>query len=108
MGALVVKGNRVVLTNEALGESISHTSGGKGQVQLSEYDAFLVYGLDFPLSMLESGLSAAVRWQACHDPFARALNFRICAMLRRATELPIYVGHDPQRAGHDSDVQQCT
>lgn len=98
LGALRLQENRLVPMNDNLARSIAHTSGGKSEVALDEYDAFLVYGLGFRLPVVEAQLSAAVRRQVCRDSLSQALNFRMCSMLRQATRKPVYVGHDPQEA----------
>jgi hypothetical protein len=98
MEGLRLEGRRLVPRNENLARAITHTSGGKREVVLDDYDAFLVYGLGFRLPVVQTQLSAAVQRQACHDTAAGTLNFHMCSLLRQATDKPVYVGHDPQEA----------
>lgn len=98
LGALRLENNRLVPTNDNLARSIAHTSGGKSEVALADYDAFLVYGLGFRLPVIQAQLSSAVSRQVCRDTLVQALNFRMCSMVRQATDKPVYVGHDPQEA----------
>ncbi|MCC2634641.1 MAG: hypothetical protein K0S48_2527 [Ramlibacter sp.] len=98
LGALRLENNRLVPTNDNLARSIAHTSGGKSEVVLADYDAFLVYGLGFRLPVMQAQLSSAVQRQICRDTLVQALNFRMCSMVRQATDKPVYVGHDPQEA----------
>lgn len=98
LGALRLEGHRLVPANDNLAKAIAHTSGGKSEVALDEYDAFLVYGLGFRLPVLGRNLSAAVSRQACRDTATASLNYRICTLLRRATDKSIHLGHEPQEA----------
>ncbi|MEJ5992463.1 hypothetical protein WG902_20855 [Ramlibacter sp. PS3R-8] len=98
MEGLRLENKRLVPRNENLARAISHTSGGKREVVLDDYDAFLVYGLGFRLPVVETQLSAAVQRQACRDTAVGTLNFHLCSLLRQATNKPVYVGHDPQEA----------
>jgi hypothetical protein len=95
---LRLENKRLVPSNENLAVAITHTSGGKGEVVVDDYDAFLVYGLGFRLPVVDTHLSAAVRRQACRDTATQTLNFHMCSLLRQATKKPVYVGHDPQEA----------
>lgn len=94
--ALRLEKNRLLPMNVNLAKAISHTSGGKSDIALDEYDAFVVYGLGFPLPMVGTQLSSAVRRQVCRDTMEQSLSFRTCLLLRQGTDKPVYVGHDPQ------------
>lgn len=98
MQGLRLEEDRLLPTGEGLTKSIAHTSGGKTEVVLAEYDAFLVYGLGFRLPLTAGHLSAAVKRQLSRDTLASSINFRLCSLLREATDKPVYVGHDPQEA----------
>ena len=95
---LHLKDRRLVPRSENLARAIAHTSGGKRDVVLDDYDAFLVYGLGFRLPVVETQVSAAVRRQVCRDTAVGTLSFHMCSLLRQATDKPVYVGHDPQEA----------
>lgn len=105
LGALRLEGNRLVPSNENLARAIAHTSGGKSEVVLDEYDAFLVYGLGFRLPRVGRQLSSAVRAHVCHDAATQSLNHRICMLLRSGTDKSIHVGHDPQEAAVERNSQ---
>lgn len=98
MGSLRLDGKRLVAANENLARSITHTSEGRKEIVVDDYDAFLVYGLGFRLPILGRHLTSAVRRQACRDTATASLNHRLCALLRKATDKPVHVGHDPQEA----------
>lgn len=106
--ALRLEKNRLMPMNVNLAKAISHTSGGKGEITLDEYDAFLVYGLGFPLPLVQKHLSSAVRRQVCRDTVEQTLSFRTCLLLRQGTDKPVYVGHDPQPSarGVDPDLSR--
>lgn len=98
MGALRLDGKRLVPSNENLARSIAHTSDGRKEIVVDDFDAFLVYGLGFRLPLLGRHLTSAVRRHACRDTATASLNHRLCALLRKATDKPVHVGHDPQEA----------
>jgi hypothetical protein len=50
---------------------------------------------------MDRRLSSAVKTQACRDVLGHSLNLRICQMIRKVSDAPIYVGHNPQRASSD-------
>lgn len=98
LGGLRLNGARLVPSNDNLARALAHTSGGISEVVPDDYDAFLVYGLGFRLPLVGRHLSSAVSRQVCRDAATQSLNYRICTMLRMATDKPIHVGHDPQEA----------
>ena len=59
---------------------------------------FLTYALALRVPELDERLSSAVKSQACRDSLSRSLNLRMCRMIRRVSDAPIYVGHNPQPA----------
>jgi hypothetical protein len=98
LAGLERKGHKLVATTETLKKTIAYTSGGKTEIDIAAYDAFLVYGLRLRMPVVEQRLSSAVQRQVCIDTLARTLNLRTFSLVRQATQAPIYVGHDPQEA----------
>ncbi len=98
---LRVSGNALVTNKPRVAESISFTSGGADKVEVDGFDAFLTYALALRVPEIDRRLSSAVKSQVCRDTWDRSLNLRICRMIRRVSDAPIYVGHNPQPASGD-------
>ena len=98
---LRVSGNALVTNKPRVAESISFTSGGADRVEVDGFDAFVTYALALMVPDMDRRLSSAVKTQACRDVLGRSLNLRICHMIRKVSDAPIYVGHNPQRASSD-------
>lgn len=96
--ALEARGGSLVPGNKVLEEAFAFTSGGKCEIVTAEYSAFFCYGMGLQLPAVEPGYSSAV-WQAVlSDSSASSLNLVIARLLRRATQLPVHIGHNPQQA----------
>ena len=99
---LRVSGKALVTNKRRVAESISFTSGGTAKIEVDRFDAFVTYALALKVPDMDRRLSSAVKLQACRDALGRSLNLRICRMIRRVSDAPIYVGHNPQTASRDA------
>jgi hypothetical protein len=95
---LRLDGQSLVPSTPALTNNIAFTSGGKEAVVLADYDVFLTYGLGLSVPLLTKSLSSAVKSRTCLDAFERSLSSWLCRLIRKGSDAPIYIGHNPQRA----------
>lgn len=96
--AMEVRGGSLVPGNKNLEEAFAFTSGGKREIVTAEYSAFLCYGMGLQLPAVEPGYSSAV-WQAIlRDSTTSSLNLTVARLLRKATPVPVHIGHNPQLA----------
>ena len=95
LGGLSVAGDKLVAGKPSLKKSIAYTSGGKESVSVSEYDAFLVYGLTFKPPILDRRLSQAVISDCCIDNYRLSVNGQLAEMVRTISSVPVLAGHAP-------------
>jgi hypothetical protein len=98
---LKIVDNYLAPTTEVLAQALAYTSGGKTQIELNNFDIFLIYGLGLRMPRLDVRLSKAVLNQACQDIVSNSLNFAICDLIRKLSKTNIYVFHNPQPARSD-------
>ncbi|MBY5927083.1 MULTISPECIES: hypothetical protein [unclassified Halomonas] len=97
MRHLHLKGHTLIPRSRMLKESIRFTSGGLDSINVSDYDTFLIYGLQMEAFFIEPGsfFSAAVIRQSLLDSVDSTLSFNILKMIRSVTDKSIYIGHSP-------------
>lgn len=99
-------GNVLLPDTPGLARNLAFTSNGEEQVDLENYDIFLLQGLGLHLPGLDSRLSQAVLRQTHRDILHRSLSLALCKLIREASEAPIYLGHNPQKAGQMANPQR--
>ena len=68
-----------------------------------DYDVFLVMGLQLIVEPADPFISDAVMWAAVRSQVHRTANWKLTAnKLRRATDRPVFIGHQPMPA-HTSE-----
>jgi len=103
MNDLKLENDTLIPITNKLRKNMQFTSGGLTKIVLSEYDTIFLYGLGFRLPRLNRRLSRAVIQQSFKDRLLSSLVYGLVQKVRRATALPIYVGHPPQLAKGDDD-----
>lgn len=98
LNRLKLSGNRLVPHSQLVASQMAFTSGGSRQVCLSDFDAFLVYGLRWELPRPDRRLSLAVQRQLLSDVFETSLGAKLCRSIRKRCNARIYVAHTPQLA----------
>lgn len=101
LAGLRLENKQLLPQTPSLAANLAFTSDGLDRVDLESYDLFLIYGLDLGMPELDFCYSSAVKKQACLDTLSNSLNIRICEIIRSASDRPIYIGHNPQRATPD-------
>jgi len=97
MGGLEVRDGVLAPNNSRLKEGIKFTSKGKSHINETEYDAFLLYGLDFKVSpyfgpgFYSSHLKNVVR----KERFELSLMGYIFGCVRSLSSKRVFVGHNP-------------
>lgn len=100
IAAIELKDGALVPANDSLRSDLTFTSGGRQSIVIRDYDAFLLYGLQFHFRglRLPQGLSSAVINAVLHDRYVRTINYRIAATIRGQTAAPIVAAPVPLRA----------
>ena len=106
LGGLILIDNKLVPKTDRLKRTITYTSGGKSEIDIVEYDLFLIYGLQMEVFFVEPGkfFSSAVIKQTVLDSVKGTTSWKIMEMIRSVTNKKIYVGHNPlpiQKKGDD-------
>ena len=88
---------KLVCKSAELRKMLEFTSGGKDEVVASDYDEFLIYGVNAkPHFSPPSGTcSRAVINRAIEDSIVNTLSYYLLRQLRTLTDKPIYIGHCP-------------
>lgn len=73
-------------------------SGGKGFIDPSEYDAFIVYGLLFRVPALDYRWSSAVSLATCADAYQASVAHYVVSLVRSVTNKRVLVGAVPLRS----------
>ena len=98
MQALELKNEALVPKTRALSKHLSFTSGGQNQINIKDYDIFLLYGLGMRLPFLDARLSTAVLDHTFDDILFSSLSYRISKFIRPATDLPVFIAYNPRPA----------
>lgn len=106
MGALRLNRDGVfVPRDETLKQQITRSSGGVGKIDPAAYDAFLVIGMNYEITLTSRAFSSAVRQAALKQSLQDVLHWDIVRRLREVTDRPIFCGHQPLRAIEDNRPQ---
>lgn len=104
MKGVDVKGNCLVAGNDKLKSAFVFTSGGKAEIDPTEYDVFLLYGMfakaffkDDSKHYSKSAIDCALK-----DLVKDQLSFNVLIKLRSITNKKIYIGHNPFKAASES------
>lgn len=96
MSALVARDGQLVPGTKALSRSIEFTSGGKSEIVIEDYDAFLVCGMHgHDESIRRTFYSEAVYAQGLADKVTSQLNHRLVTLVRSLTDKPLWTAHNP-------------
>lgn len=99
MAGLQQQGTQLIPDSPSLARRLAHTAGGLSRIELAEYDAVLLVGLNYNLpALLDPRLSTAVREAAILGGFAATLCGRVLHQVRAACPAqPIHLMPNPQR-----------
>lgn len=91
------KGSGVLYTQEGLVERVlEQTSGGLKQIDISQYDAFFVYGIKLRIPLIPIGTSDAVIQQTYYDCITLSGNYDVITKIKSINKsAKIFVGHAP-------------
>ncbi|MEP2759827.1 hypothetical protein [Parvibaculum sp.] len=100
LGHLKVRGRRIVPTDKKVLNSIKFISRGHTGFDPTKHDVVLIYGVQgqpffFPL---ENFYSAQCIRRVMEDLVRGRLHFRLATMIRRLSDIPVYIGHRPLSA----------
>lgn len=95
-----VQGRKIVPTDNIVLKSISFVSGGRSSIDPAEFDVALIYGAQaepffFPVN---SFYSSQVIRRTMEDLARGRVHFKLANMIRRLSDMPVYIGHTPLRA----------
>jgi hypothetical protein len=88
----------LVPATEPLKKAITHTSGGHSQIDLQDFDAVLIVGLTCGYPLVNSHYSYAAALQTLRDLTPKTVAFELIDKIRRISDLPIFVVHQPLRS----------
>lgn len=87
---------QLVPTNEKLRQAMRHTSGGLGRIEVSDYSAFLLYGIGiFPRKLPAGAYSRAAVRRGFEDHVNASVAGKLIKMIREISDKPIHIGHIP-------------
>lgn len=89
------KRTALLCRNERITEHLFQSSGGKREITLADYDAFIVYGLFLTIPQLDQRLSSQVMQQSLEDTVNLSLAFRTVKKLRALSSKPIFCSPEP-------------
>lgn len=92
----------LIPTSNIAQKSISFTSGGLDRINVDNFDAFLLYGLEAKALIVAGDrfYSQAVMHRSAYDVSQKKLCYEILLKLRSITEKPIFIGHNPLKGAH--------
>lgn len=107
-----VQDGSLVAPRRSVVRQLEYTSGGLSCITPSEYDACLVYSLDFSLPRIRRAAPLRQARASCRDAVAASLGFSVAAKLRQAGRtVALYVAHNPlpagDTAGDDAEWLTC-
>lgn len=97
LGQLDVQDGCLVTQDPELRERLIFTSGGLDHIQMTEYDWFLVYGMQLRPGNIRMSLSEAVKSRIAQDILEASVNHQTMLKIRTACSRPIVIGHNPLR-----------
>ena len=108
MRFLEAVGTALVPTTEYVETSFAVTSGGQSRIELNDYDAILIYGLDARIEPTVPGAfySRQVRYRACGLAAEAALYLQTLKLVRTVFGGSVYLGHEPLLAAPATPATQ--
>lgn len=108
MRRLVPRGRQLVPEDPALEQALRTTSGGMPRIDTDAFDVFVLYGMwAAPFFCDPSRFhSRAVLARAMRDVAEPTLSHEVFTLLRRATDKPVLIGHDPLPVCRDDTASQ--
>ena len=101
-------GGKLIPKTPKLATSIAYTSGGLIEIDIGNFDAFLVYALRFNFPRISSAFSCALKKQLCADLFDDSLNGKLVRAIRHVSGKPIYVAQTPLPARDEIKIASDT
>lgn len=103
ISSLDISDSKLTPSSKYLRDSFMFTSGGLSEIQVRDYDLFLVYGLGckplyFPK---EKFYSSDLIEHTCKDHVDGTVSTKVLRLLKSAGARQIYLGHDPLRASNE-------
>ncbi len=97
LSGLIPKDGKLVPDNEDLANALKFTSGGKQEIDPSEYNVFLIYASGSKVNFAQSGrfYSKAVIKRSLSDFVENTLSFQLLKKIRAVTNKIIFIGHTP-------------
>jgi len=98
MSRLESKLNMLIAKDTELENSLKFTSGGIKQIDLNNYDLFLIYGLGFRIPKLDKRLPSSTLNMLFSEINSKSLSINLANKIRDIVSAPIYIGHAPLKA----------
>lgn len=94
---LVACGGKLIANTEKLAKALEFTSGGKKEIDPSQYDIFLIYGAGVNINFVADNrfYSTAVIASSLNDLVTNTLSFSLLKRLRALTDKSVFIGHLP-------------
>lgn len=89
------EGTTLLPTNKRLRTSITATSEGKDRIQIADYDAIWLCGLNVRLQPVDASISQAVREALGHDSVATTPLAKLVELIRECSDIPLIACHNP-------------
>jgi hypothetical protein len=86
----------LVPNDASLKKALEFTSGGETSIDVTKYDAFLIYGVGLNAYYSDgSFFSREVTHCALIDNFGKSLGYKLLMMIRSVSNSKVYLGHVP-------------
>lgn len=97
LNELISKNGKLIPKSEELAKALEFTSGGKKEINPSEYDVFVIYGAGANINFVKDNqfYSSAVIESSLNDLVANTLSFNLLKRLRTLTTKAVFIGHMP-------------
>ncbi len=92
---LIVQNNKLIPEREGFAKALEFISGGKREIDPTEYDIFLLYGLNARANFfIPNTFSTAVVNTAMKDLTNGSLSYTLLQRLRKITDKKVFIGHN--------------
>lgn len=95
LAGLQRQGTRLVPALPGVARYLALTSGGLSEIELGEFDAFVLVGMAFLMPRPDRRHTLAVIRATCEDAWTTSISASLVALIRASSGVPLLVAHNP-------------